>query len=879
MAKTTQDYSATAASNTALIAPDGTQIPLGEGETLPKHVNDAFRALMADTAIAAKFSGLPAGRSIALTVKLVSNTDSLGSFPAVGGQKLELDGAVNPALVLAGTTAAPHTYTFDTSDSSMTGALRFYEDASQTTEYTTGVTVSSGQTTIAVTNTTPGVLYYQLAGSAGLGGIAYVLGASAGGGSYADADVDAHLNRSTANSGEVLSWTGTDYDWVAQSGGGSSYTDADVNTHLNQSSATTGQVLQWNGSDYAWTNQTAAYTDSSVDAHLNRSTANSGEVLSWNGSDYDWVAQSGGGGLADVVDDTTPQLGGDLDLNSKNVTGTGNINITGTITTTSGGSVVPFYYANQAAFPNATTYHGAIAHSHADGAMYFAHGGAWNKLADTTAATTSAAGLMAAADKTKLDGIETAADVTDTANVTAAGAVMDSELIDEAAVKAINQGLTTTDSVEFGGLTVDTDTLYVDATDNRVGIGTLNPGTTLDVDGEIRQKFNDSTNLWTDISSNPFTPMGNELVIENNSTDPDQTNLNTPTMAGIFFRAGANSSISAYNTARIAAVRENGFNTSLAFATRKSGTGMAERMRIESNGNVGIGTDNPTKKLHVVGGDAQFNSVTVGRGPGGFGTNTAVGFEAINSNTSGVGNTALGAQALASNTTANNNTAIGRQALNSNTTGTSNTALGIQAMLNADGGVNNTFLGGFAGTALTSGSNNVAVGSSTGGSLTTGQGNVLVGRLTDVGSANAQQQTVVGFNVTGQGNYTTTFGGNNIYRNGGAGTNNTFDNSSDRRIKKNIVDNNDGLALLDQLRVRSFEYRTPEEMTELPASNSRYVEGTHVGFIAQELQEVLPECVNELSTGTLTINTSVVTFYLVNAVKELKAEIDALKGN
>ena len=32
--------------------------------------------------------------------------------------------------------------------------------------------------------------------------------------------VDAHLNTGTAGSGEVLSWTGTDYDWVAQSGGG-----------------------------------------------------------------------------------------------------------------------------------------------------------------------------------------------------------------------------------------------------------------------------------------------------------------------------------------------------------------------------------------------------------------------------------------------------------------------------------------------------------------------------------------------------------------------------------------------------------------------------------------------------------------------------------
>ena len=36
----------------------------------------------------------------------------------------------------------------------------------------------------------------------------------------------------------------------------------------------------------------------------------------------------------DVVDDTTPQLGGNLDLNGNNITGTGNINITGTITAT-----------------------------------------------------------------------------------------------------------------------------------------------------------------------------------------------------------------------------------------------------------------------------------------------------------------------------------------------------------------------------------------------------------------------------------------------------------------------------------------------------------------------------------------------------------------
>ena len=38
------------------------------------------------------------------------------------------------------------------------------------------------------------------------------------GGEYSDTDVDAHLNTSSATTNEILSWTGSDYDWVAQSG-------------------------------------------------------------------------------------------------------------------------------------------------------------------------------------------------------------------------------------------------------------------------------------------------------------------------------------------------------------------------------------------------------------------------------------------------------------------------------------------------------------------------------------------------------------------------------------------------------------------------------------------------------------------------------------
>jgi len=37
----------------------------------------------------------------------------------------------------------------------------------------------------------------------------------------------------------------------------------------------------------------------------------------------------GGGGISNIIEDTTPQLGGNLDLNSKNINGTGNIDITG----------------------------------------------------------------------------------------------------------------------------------------------------------------------------------------------------------------------------------------------------------------------------------------------------------------------------------------------------------------------------------------------------------------------------------------------------------------------------------------------------------------------------------------------------------------------
>jgi hypothetical protein len=65
----------------------------------------------------------------------------------------------------------------------------------------------------------------------------------------------------------------------------------------------------------------------------------------------------------------------------------------------------------------------------------------------------NAGSIIVLADGVKLAGIEALADVTDTANVTAAGALMDSELTSIASVKALNQGVATTDSPTFAALT------------------------------------------------------------------------------------------------------------------------------------------------------------------------------------------------------------------------------------------------------------------------------------------------------------------------------------------------------------------------------------------------------------------------------------------
>ncbi len=107
--------------------------------------------------------------------------------------------------------------------------------------------------------------------------------------------------------------------------------------------------------------------------------------------------------------------------------------------------------------------------------------------------------------------------------------------------------------------------------------------------------------------------------------------------------------------------------------------------------------------------------------------NTAEGFRALESLTTGFGNTASGCNALTSNTTGSNNTANGHGTLHRNTTGNNNTADGLQALFSNTTGNYNTALGRDAGTNVSTANHVTCIGATVGGanvSHTTWIGNV-----------------------------------------------------------------------------------------------------------------------------------------------------------
>ena len=180
------------------------------------------------------------------------------------------------------------------------------------------------------------------------------------------AGVDTHLNTSSAGSNEVLSWNGSDYVWVAQTGGST-------------------QSLSWESSN----NTLSISGGNTVDlSAVSQTLSISGNVITISGSSDTVDLTSALGNVAGNYGDSnvasylSTNGYSNVDNDAQTLSLSANIlTISGSNSTVDVGKT-RFYYANQTDFPNATTYHGAIAHSHADAAMYFAHGGSWNKLAN-----------------------------------------------------------------------------------------------------------------------------------------------------------------------------------------------------------------------------------------------------------------------------------------------------------------------------------------------------------------------------------------------------------------------------------------------------------------------------------------------------------------
>lgn len=102
--------------------------------------------------------------------------------------------------------------------------------------------------------------------------------------------------------------------------------------------------------------------------------------------------------------------------------------------------------------------------------------------------------------------------------------------------------------------------------------------------------------------------------------------------------------------------------------------------------------------------------------------------------------------------------------------------------------------------------------------------------------------------------------------NGNINISGVVNQSSDARLKKNISTLTSGLATINRLRGVRYNWKD-ESKTE-----------NKIGFIAQEVEEVLPELVKTREDGFKGINYAEMTAVLVEAVKELTAQVEALKA-
>ncbi len=149
----------------------------------------------------------------------------------------------------------------------------------------------------------------------------------------------------------------------------------------------------------------------------------------------------------------------------------------------------------------------------------------------------------------------------------------------------------------------------------------------------------------------------------------------------------------------------------------------------------------------AVGAEAQLNGTT------GW-ANTAVGMTALMRNTAGSWNTAIG-DGAAQQITGADNTAVGRSALIGNWMASGdawgNVAIGVGVMQGTESADGNTSVGTRSLQAITNGNNNIVYGYQAADNITTGSNNMIIGFDIDAPSATASNQMSIGNMIFGTG--------------------------------------------------------------------------------------------------------------------------------
>lgn len=135
-------------------------------------------------------------------------------------------------------------------------------------------------------------------------------------------------------------------------------------------------------------------------------------------------------------------------------------------------------------------------------------------------------------------------------------------------------------------------------------------------------------------------------------------------------------------------------------------------------------------------------------------------------------------------------------------------------------------------------------------------------------AANATKLNGLAANNYLRSNVTSTFSGSltitsNLVVQGNATVSGDVTSSSDARLKENIAPLENALEIVNQLRGVSYHHK----VTNRPG----------IGFVAQELQKVVPVLVSKGPDKKLSVAYGNVTALLVEAIKELTARVQALE--